>query len=273
MFDAYSLWGVLVVFAVVLAMAPYLGSYFGRVYLNRPAFGDTFWGPIERAIYRLLGVDPRRSMRASEYFLTLLLVNGLVWVWLFLWFTLQPSLPLNPMHIPGMSWDLAFHSASSFTTNTDFVHFVAESQTSEGALMIGVQLALFLSAGTGLSVMVAFIRGFVRKDGTIGNFYVDLLRSVTRILLPLALLGSLVLLLFGVPESLQSTVTFQTLTGGTQTVVLGPVASFQSISFLGSNGGGWYAANAALPSSVERSNRRVTQSSWLRSATCASFPP
>ena len=247
MFDAYSIWSVLVLFGLVLAGAPYLGSYIGRIYLGRPAFGDAFWVPIERAVYRLMGVDPRRSMRANEYLLALLLVNGAVWAWLYLWFTQQPGLPFNSDHIGSMSWDLAFHSASSFTTNTDFVHFIAESQTSEGTLTLAVQLAMFLSAASGLSVMAAFVRSFIRKDGTIGNFYVDLLRSNTRILLPLSIAGSLGLILLGVPETLTGVVTNPTLTGGTQTIVLGPVASFSSIMLLGSNGGGWYAANAASP--------------------------
>ncbi len=247
MFDAYSVWSVLVLFGLVLAGAPYLGSYIGRVYLGRPAFGDAFWVPIERAVYRLMGVDPRRSMRANEYLLALLIVNGAVWAWLYLWFTQQPGLPLNPDHIGSMSWDLAFHSASSFTTNTDFVHFIAESQTSEGTLTLAVQLAMFLSAATGLSVMAAFVRSFVRKDGTIGNFYVDLVRSNTRILLPLSVAGSLGLILLGVPETLTAVITNPTLTGGTQTIVLGPVASFSSIMLGGSNGGGWFAANAASP--------------------------
>ena len=247
MFDLLSLWSVVVVFGIVLALAPYLGSYFARVFLNRPAFGDAFWSPIERAAYRLMGTDPRRSMRAGEYFLAVVLVNGIVWLWLYGWFSFQSSLPLNPLGIPPMTQDLAFHSASSFTTNTDFVHFVAESQSSEGVLLFGVQLALFTSAATGLSVVVAFVRGFVRKDGRLGNYYVDLVRAVTRILLPLSLLASLVLVLAGVPQTLHSSVTFPTLTGGSQTVIVGPVATFQSISLVGSNGGGWYTSNMAAP--------------------------
>ncbi len=247
MIDPYSLWGVVVLFGLVLALAPYLGSYIGRVYLGRPAFGDAFWGPVERGLYRLMGVDPRRSMRAREYLTALLLVNGLLWLWLFLWFLLQPSLPLDPNRVGGMRWDLAFHSASSFTTNTDFVHFVAESQVSQGTLLLAVEVAMFVSAATGLSVMVAFVRSLTRKDGTIGNFYVDLVRSNTRVLLPLALLGSVGLVLLGVPETLRAAITLPTLAGGSQTIVLGPVASFSSISLLGSNGGGWYTANAASP--------------------------
>lgn len=247
MFDPVSLWDVAVVFGVVLAIAPYLGSYLGRVYLNRPAFGDTLLAPVERAIYRLLGTGPRQSMRAGEYFVALLLVNGFMAAWLFVWFSVQPSLPLNPNGTGAMSWDLAFHSSASFATNTDFVHFVSESALSEGTLLLAIQVAMFVSAATGLSVVAALVRGFVRKDGTVGNFYVDVVRSLTRVLLPIGLLGSVGFVLLGLPETFQSQVVVHTLTGGTQTIVLGPVASFQSISLFGSNGGGWYAANAASP--------------------------
>ncbi|HEY6238058.1 MAG TPA: potassium-transporting ATPase subunit KdpA, partial [Thermoplasmata archaeon] len=247
MFDLLSLWDVAVVFGVVLAMAPYLGSYLGRVYLNRPAFGDTVLAPVERAIYRFLGTSPRQSMRAGEYFVALVLVNGFMAAWLFAWFSLQPSLPLNPGGTGPMTWDLAFHSAASFATNTDFVHFVSESALSEGTLVLAIQVAMFVSAATGLSVVAALVRGFIRKDGTVGNYYVDMVRTLTRVLLPIGLLGSLGFVLLGLPETFGTPVVVHTLTGGTQTIVLGPVASFQSISLFGSNGGGWYAANAASP--------------------------
>jgi K+-transporting ATPase ATPase A chain len=248
--DLQSLWDVILVVALVIAIAPWFGAYLGRVYLNRPAFGDAFLAPIERAVYRLLGTTPRRSMRPKEYMIALLFVNGGVFGFLYLYFFLQSSLPLNPagaLHIPNMTWDLAFHSAASFTTNTDFTHFTNESQMSMGAELIAWQLALFLSAATGLSVAAAMIRGFIRKDGTLGNFYVDIVRSVTRILLPLSILFAVVLVLMGVPQTFTNYVIATPLTGGHQVIYLGPVASFQSISLLGTNGGGWYSANAASP--------------------------
>ncbi|MGA7475619.1 MAG: potassium-transporting ATPase subunit KdpA [Thermoplasmata archaeon] len=246
-FDIRSLWDVLVVLALALAIAPWFGSYLGRVYMNRPVFGDRLFTPIESAIYRLLGTSPRRSMRAREYMLALLLVNAGTLLVLFFWFFFQSQLPLNPLGIPNMGWDLAFHSASSFTTNTNFTHFTNESQVSLGSLTVAWPLALFVSPATGLCVLAAMVRGFVRKDGTLGNFYVDMVRSITRLLLPLALVGALVFVLLGVPETLTAFVTAHPLTGGTQTIYLGPVASFQSISLLGSNGGGFYSANMASP--------------------------
>jgi K+-transporting ATPase ATPase A chain len=246
-FDVSSLWDVLVVLGLALALAPWFGSYLGRVYMDRPVFGDTFWNPIESVVYRLLGTSPRHQMRVREYLLALLLVNGGMLAILFFWFFFQSQAPLNPLGIPNMGWDLAFHSASSFTTNTNFTHFTNESQVSLGSLTVAWPLALFLSPATGLSVLAAMVRGFVRKDGTIGNFYVDMTRSVTRLLLPLAVVGALVFVLLGVPETFTGFVNAHPLTGGTQTIYLGPVASFQSISLLGSNGGGFYSANMASP--------------------------
>jgi potassium-transporting ATPase potassium-binding subunit len=250
--ELQSLWDVIVVLGLVIAIAPWFGSYLGRVYLNRPAFGDVVLAPLERAVYRLLGTSPRYSMRAKEYMIALLLVNGGVFAFLYLFFFFQSSLPLNPpassfYHIPNMTWDLAFHSAASFTTNTDFTHFTNESQISEGSEIIAWQLALFLSASTGLAVAAAMIRGFIRKDGTLGNFYVDIVRSITRILLPLSILFAVVLVLLGVPETFTNYVVAHPLTGGIQTIYLGPVASFQAVSLIGTNGGGWYSANAASP--------------------------
>src|SRR5271157_119977 len=246
-FDIRSLWDIILVLALALAIAPWFGSYLGRVYMNRPLFGDALLTPIESAVYRLLGTSPRHSMRAREYMFALLMVNAGVLLFLFFFFFYQAQLPMNPLGIPNMGWDLAFHSASSFTTNTDFTHFTNEAQLSLGSLTIAWPLALFLSPATGLSAMVAMVRGFVRKDGTIGNFYVDMVRSLTRLLIPIALLGAVVFVLLGVPETFTTYVTAHPLTGGTQTIYLGPVASFQSISLIGTNGGGFYSANMASP--------------------------
>ncbi|MGA8710449.1 MAG: potassium-transporting ATPase subunit KdpA [Thermoplasmata archaeon] len=246
-FELQSLWDILLVLGLALALAPWFGGYLGRVYMDRPVFGDAVFTPIESAVYRVLGTSPRHQMRAREYMVALLLVNGGTLAFIFFWFFFQGQTPLNPLGIPNMGWDLAFHSASSFTTNTNFTHFTNESQLSLGSLMVAWPLALFISPATGLAVLAAMVRGFVRKDGTLGNFYVDMTRSMTRLLLPLAAIGALVFVLLGVPETLTAFVTAHPLTGGTQTIYLGPVASFQSISLLGSNGGGFYSANMASP--------------------------
>jgi potassium-transporting ATPase potassium-binding subunit len=246
-FDLGSLWDVVVLLAIAVAIAPWFGRYLGRVYMDLPLVGDRILAPIESAIYRLLGTSPRRSMRVGEYMLALVLVNAGVALFLFLFFLFQARLPGDPTEAPGMSWSLALHSAASFTTNTDFTHFTNESQVSLASLGFAWMLALFLSSATGLSVAAAMVRGFVRKDGTLGNFYVDMVRSLTRLLLPIATLAAIVLVLLGVPETYTATVTAHTLTGGVQRIYLGPVAAYQAISLLGTNGGGFYSANMASP--------------------------
>jgi potassium-transporting ATPase potassium-binding subunit len=246
-FVLQSLWDVVVLIGIVLAIAPWFGRYLGRVYMDLPLIGDRLLTPIESAIYRLLGTSPRKSMRAGEYMLALLLVNVGVLAFLYFFFLLQASLPGNPTGVPDMRWDLAFHSAASFTTNTDFTHFTNESQISFASITVAWQIALFLSPATGLCVIAAMVRGFVRKDGTIGNFYVDMVRSITRLLLPIAALAALVMVLLGVPETYTPLVVAHPITGGLQSIYLGPVASYQSISLLGSNGGGFYSANMASP--------------------------
>lgn len=247
MFDLPSLWDVIVLIAFVIALAPWFGEYLGKIYLNRPLIGDALLTPVERAIYRLLGTSPRRSMRAKEYFLAVVLVNAAVFAFLYLWFFFQASLPFDATRAPGMSWSLALHSAASFTTNTDFTHFTNESQLSLGSLFIAWPVALFISAATGLSVAAAMIRGLVQRDGRVGNFYVDLVRTITRLLLPLSFVFAVLLVLLGVPQTFTNYVVAHPLTGGSQTIYLGPVASFTSISLLGTNGGGFYSANAASP--------------------------
>jgi potassium-transporting ATPase potassium-binding subunit len=246
-FDLRSLWDVVALIAIVLAISPWIGRYIGRVYMDRPLAGDTILTPVESAIYRLLGTNPKHSMRAKEYMLALLLVNGGLLGFLFFFLLWQSSLPGNPAGIPGMRWDLAFHSASSFTTNTNFTHFTNESQLSLASLTVAWPVALFLSPATGLAVAAAMVRGFVRKDGTLGNFYVDMVRSLTRLLLPLTILFALLMVLMGVPQTFTSFVTAHPVTGGVQTIFLGPVASYQAASLLGSNGGGYFAANMASP--------------------------
>lgn len=245
MFDFTSLVDIGLLLAFALILAPFLGGYLARVYTNRPVFGDALWNPIEGWIYRLLGTSPRHSMRFREYAVALLLVSFGVILWIYSLTYFQSYLPWNPGALPGFTWDLSLHTAVSFTTNTDFTHFASESQLSLGAAVLALQLGLFLSAASGLAVLAAFVRGFTSRDGTLGNFYVDLVRGVTRVLLPLAFIGALVLLAAGLPQTFTSFVTAHPITGGTQIIYLGPVSSWTSIELIGSNGGGYYAANAA----------------------------
>jgi K+-transporting ATPase ATPase A chain len=241
---------VLVVLILGLIIARILGIYMAKVFLSRPTFLDNVLSPIERVIYRLLGVDPSHDMKWREYAFSLLLLNlaGMIFVYFILIF--QGTLPLNFFQVPGMSWDLAMHTSTSFATNTDYQHYVPETQLSLFSAMIGLETLMFLSAATGIVVMVAFIRGFLRRNGRIGNFYVDIVKAVTRVLLPITVIGALALALASVPQTLAQSVTIHPLAmfgGGTQQIPLGPVASWDSIEFAGTNGGGYFAANAGHP--------------------------
>jgi potassium-transporting ATPase potassium-binding subunit len=224
-----------------------LGRYMARVYLGRPSLLDRVLNPVERGIYWLLGTDPRRMMGWREYAASLILCNVAALLFVFVLLTQQGALPWNAWAAPGMHWDLALHTSSAFVTNTDYQHYVPESAASLLASLAGLQMMMFLSAASGLAALVGLVRGFIRRDGTVGNVWVDLVRSVTRILLPISLIGAGLLALASVPQTWHQSVTIFPLTGGREAVPLGPIASWDSIEFLGSNGGGFYAANAGHP--------------------------
>ena len=245
---AFSLYpDVILTLLVGFVLAWPLGRYMARVYLGRPSLLDRVLNPVERGIYALLGTNPRRMMGWKEYAASLLLCNVAALVLVFLLLTEQGSLPWNAWAAPGMHWDLALHTSSAFVTNTDYQHYVPESSASLLASLLGLQMLMFLSAASGLAAVVGLIRGFIRRDGTVGNVWVDLLRGTTRILLPISLLGAGLLALASVPQTWHQSVTIFPLTGGSQSLPLGPYASWDSIEFLGSNGGGFTAANAGHP--------------------------
>ncbi|MCI4366632.1 MAG: potassium-transporting ATPase subunit KdpA [Thermoplasmata archaeon] len=230
-----------------LLVAIPLGRYMAKVYQGRPTMWDPVFLPIERVIYRGLGVNPRRSMGWKEYFVALLAVNLAAFVFLYLLLVDQQLLPLNALGAPNMDWTLAFHTSAAFLTNTDYQHYSGESQVSLLASLFGLQLMFFLSAATGLAVVVAFIRGFTRKDGSLGNFWVDLTRSFVWILLPISVVGAVLLALAGIPETFHQSILLPLVGGGTQTTPVGPLASWDSIEWLGSNGGGFFGANGGHP--------------------------
>ena len=210
-----------------------------------------------------MGVDPAHGMSWKEYFLAALIVNIFQMAIAFAIFSFQGVLPLNPQGFPGLSWDLAFMQVISFATNTNLQHYNGEGNciqlpncsTLAGfpglsylSQMMAVQFLQFTSAATGISVAIAMIRGFIARSKDLGNFYVDFTRSLTRILLPLCFVASLVFVGLGVPETLTG---YQNIThtveGATQTILVGPVASLVGIMQLGTNGGGYFRANSAYP--------------------------
>ncbi|MCI4330611.1 MAG: potassium-transporting ATPase subunit KdpA [Thermoplasmata archaeon] len=241
---------IVLIFIVGLALAAALGRYMANVYQGGFSRWDPIAIPIERGLFALMGVDPKRAMGWREYLRGLLVTDAIAIGFVFLLLQDQHSLPWNSLNVPDMSWHLAFHTASAFGTNTDYQHYAPESQVSLFASLFGLQTLMFLSPATGLCTFVAFARGFARNDGKVGNYYSDLVRTFTRILIPLTVLGALAFILLGVPQTLTQAVAIAPLPfagGGSEIIPLGPVAGWDSIEFLGTNGGGYFAANAAHP--------------------------
>ncbi|HYK92621.1 MAG TPA: potassium-transporting ATPase subunit KdpA [Thermoplasmata archaeon] len=232
---------------VGLFLAALFGRYMARVYLGRPTALDGLFNPIERAIFRLLGVDARRTMGWKEYAACLLVFNAVTTAMVFLLLLFQGALPWNALGAPGMEWTLATHTASSFNTNTDFQHYTGEPQVSLFASLFGLQVEMFTSAASGLAVGAAFIRGFVRRDATVGNFWWDMTRSLVRILLPVSLVAAGLFVLLDVPQTFAQSAIIHPLGGGTQVLPLGPLSSWDAIELIGTNGGGFFGANMGHP--------------------------
>lgn len=208
---------------------------------------DRIFSPIEKFIYRLIGLDSDEGMDWRRYLASVFIFNGVLFALLIFIFKFQGILPLNPLDLGGMSWDQAFHTATTFVTNTNQQHYAGES-LSYFSQIFGVGLAMFMSAATGLSLAVGFTRGILNEeDDNLGNFYVNLIRGSVRFLLPIALILGVFLVSQGSPQTLGGQVNAQTLGGGEQAIRIGPVAGIESIKILGTNGGGYFAANAAHP--------------------------
>jgi potassium-transporting ATPase potassium-binding subunit len=243
-----SLLQVLVFVVLLIAITPPLGIYMAHVFSGERTFFDPVAKPIERILYRFCRVDARREMRWTTYLLTMLMFNLVGLVVLFLILVLQGVLPLNPQHIPGMRWDLAFNTAASFVTNTNWQNYAGETGVSYLSQMLGLTWQNFASAATGIAVAVALIRGITRHEvKEIGNFWVDLTRSWLYVLLPGAIVLGVVLMASGVIQNVAPNVVVHTLEGAKQIIPMGPVASQEAIKMFGTNGGGFFNANSAHP--------------------------
>jgi potassium-transporting ATPase potassium-binding subunit len=218
-----------------------------KVYLGRPTALDGLFNRLERLIFWLLGVDPRHRMGWKEYAACLLLFNVAATALALVLLLYQGGLPLNALGAPGMNWSLAVHTSTAFNTNTDFQHYTGETQVSLLSSLLGLQVEMFTSAASGLAVAAAFIRGFVRRDGAIGNFWWDMVRSLVRVLLPVSLVVAGLFVLLDVPQTFAQAALIHPLGGGSQLVPLGPVGSWDAIEFLGTNGGGFFGANGGHP--------------------------
>jgi K+-transporting ATPase ATPase A chain len=239
---------MLVYFVVLIALAIPLGRYMAKVYQGEKTFMDRVMGPLEKLIYRLCGIDANKEMNWREYTLSLLAFSFVGIVSLFLLLLVQGHLLLNPQGFPGLNWDLAWNTAVSFNTNTNWQAYAGESTMSYLSQMVGLTVHNFLSAAVGIAVVVALIRGLSRHQAkSIGNFWSDLTRSTLWILLPMSLVGALLLVSQGVIQNLSPYLTVHTLQGASQTLAMGPVASQEVIKLLGTNGGGFFNANSAHP--------------------------
>lgn len=223
---------------IVGAIAPFLGRYMAR------AFQGPDWLP-ERWLYRQIRHRTDEPMTGGQYLRAVLASNLAIGLVGFAGFWLQDRLPLNPTGLGAPSWDLAVHTIISFLTNTDQQHYSGETAITYGSQVGILGYLMFFSAATGLAVGIAFIRGLSGQP--LGNFYRDLTRSITRVLLPLSIPIALLLLLNGVPETLAGPAMASTLEGTTQAIARGPVAHFEAIKQLGENGGGFFAINSAHP--------------------------
>ena len=242
-------WLQLVFLIVALGIStPLLGRYMARVFGDKKAPGDKVFLPIERAIYRVSRIDPESEQRWSVYAISLLAFSLVSVVFLYGLLRLQGHLPFNPDGQKGVGPALSFNTAVSFLTNTNWQNYGGESTMGHLAQMAGLAVQNFLSAAVGLAVAVALIRGLIRRrSATIGNFWVDVTRSVTRVLLPLSIVFTLVLVSQGSTQNLNGTRAVTTVEGGSQSIPGGPIASQEAIKELGTNGGGPYNANSSHP--------------------------
>ncbi len=241
---------IFILFIVLLLILAFpLGRYMEKVFSDKKTFFDILLKPVEKMIYKITGIKNEEEMNWKKYLISLVIFNLGGVILLYLIQILQGSLPLNPMSIPGVeSWHLAFNTAISFVTNTNWQSYSGEITMSYFTQLVGLTVQNFLSAGTGIAVAVALIRGLTRKNtDNIGNFFVDLVRSVLWILLPLAIFITLLFVQQGVVQTIAPAITVQTLSGSEQTIAMGPVATQEAIKMLGTNGGGFFNVNSAHP--------------------------
>ena len=225
-----------------------LGVYMSRVWNGERTWLDPILKPVERLVYAGCGVDPAKSQTWFGYAAALLAFNAVGFVLLFAILRLQGVLPMNPQGFAGLSPDLAFNTAVSFVTNTNWQSYGGETTMSALSQMIGLTTQNFLSAATGATVAAALARAFIsHRGGGVGNFWADLTRTALYVLLPLAIVFALVLVALGVPQTLVAAVTAHTLDGGDQKISLFATASQLSIKMLGINGGGIFNVNSAHP--------------------------
>ncbi|HEY7631909.1 MAG TPA: potassium-transporting ATPase subunit KdpA [Thermoleophilaceae bacterium] len=244
-------WVQIVVFvAVTVALTPLLGGYMARVYDGgaKPILLERVFGPFERFLYRLLGVNPSEGQDWKRYARSLLVFSGLFWIAMYVILRTQTLHPWNHQNFHSGTWDVTFNTVSSFVTNTNWQFYGGETTLTYFSQMVGLTVQNFVSAAVGIAVLIAMIRGIRARSGaSLGNFWHDLIRTLLYVLLPLSFIGALILVSQGVIQNLSAYTTFHTVVGGTQTLALGPAASQIAIKQLGTNGGGFFNTNSSYP--------------------------
>ena len=235
-------------FALILALTKPLGIYMARVFSGERTWVSPVFAPVERAFYRICRIDPAREMTASGYLFAIFAFSAIGLIYLYVLLRTQKWLPFNPQGFDNLAPDLAWNTAVSFTTNTNWQFYSGESTMSYLSQMAGLAWHNFVSAAAGIAVAVAVIRGVARTDGKgLGNFWVDLTRALLYVLLPISVIGGLVLVWQGVPQNFHSYLDVSSLEGFKQSLTNGAMASQEIIKELGTNGGGFVNANSASP--------------------------
>ncbi len=239
---------ILFFLGAIFAVTPLIGGYMAEVFTRQRTWLDPVMRPLEGLVYRTTGVNEHHEMRWTEYAMSLLLFSIVSLLGLYVMQRLQGLLPFNPQGFGGVAPDLAFNTAVSFTTNTNWQAYAGETTMSYFTQMAGLAYHNFISAAVGIAVAIAFIRGIAQQEKeTIGNFWVDLVRATLWVLLPIAIVGALLMVSQGVVQNLKPYDTVQTVEGAKQTIAQGPVASQEIIKQFGTNGGGFFNANSAHP--------------------------
>ena len=239
---------VILFLALIIGLTPVLGNFMFKVFSGEKHFMLPVLGWLEKLTYKFIKIKPDEETNWKKYTLGLLIFNFIGLVFVFLIQVFQAYLPMNPDHLPNVSWHSAFNTAASFVTNTNWQGYSGEITLSYFVQMIGLAVQNFVSAATGIAVLLALIRGIARKTtDKLGNFWTDLTRSTLYVLLPLSILLAIALVGQGAIQNFKHYETVQTLQGAQQIIPMGPVASQEAIKQLGTNGGGFFNANDAHP--------------------------
>lgn len=248
MFTTYDFLQIIIFLGLLIGLTPVLGNYMYKVFTGEKHLMSVPFGWLERLTYKLVGVDATEETNWKSYAFGMLTFNLIGFLFVFLLQLTQAYLPLNPAQLPNVSWHSAFNTAVSFMTNTNWQGYAGETTLSYFVQMLALTVQNFVSAATGIAVLIALAKGLSRKTtDKLGNFWVDLTRSTLYILLPLSIVFAVFLVGQGVIQNFDTYQTAHTLQGTTQVIPMGPVASQEAIKQLGTNGGGFFNANSAHP--------------------------